>query len=426
MENKLNKTLIIYCLSFYFIGFLFKDFTPAGAKLDFFNYTWPAIQEFKRDFVNSIIYYGKFGDASYPLFYIFNSYLNPFSKSIFLYHLSSAITGLITFYIFALAIKKANNLNNINSISLASIILLLPFFISRNYWGTSSYLAWLSFVISLYFFLSIFSYNINDKKKLIFCTLFCFFSSISIYIKPVFVFLPIFFITKVFIEEKIKIKIFCSLLYLIFALPGFYLIYIWGGLIAVDIQNPMSETIHIHPGNIIKNSIILPTLFLFYLMPFFIFSFFNKSIFILISKHLVTFSIFFLSLLFLDFSGFLDYLKFQDFGGGIFLKVNNLLIKDYLYFFLFTSACGFSIIYNIIKIKPKYNLFLFILIFLFLGLPKILYQDYLEPLIIFLIYTNIMKHDYFKFNDKNSKLITLISVLYYSFYLFGSVIFKQL
>ena len=134
------------------------------------------------------------------------------------------------------------------------------------------------------FFLSIFSYNINDKKKLIFCTLFCFFSSISIYIKPVFVFLPIFFITKVFIEEKIKIKIFCSLLYLIFALPGFYLIYIWGGLIAVDIQNPMSETIHIHPGNIIKNSIILPTLFLFYLMPFFIFSFFNKSIFILISN----------------------------------------------------------------------------------------------------------------------------------------------
>ena len=426
MENKLNKTLVIYCLFFYLIGFVFKDFTPAGAKLDFFNYTWPAIQEFKIDFINSIINYGKFGDASYPFFYIFNSYLNPFTYSIFSYHLSSAITGLITFYIFGLAIEKANNLNKINSIALASTILLLPFFISRNYWGTSSYLAWLTFVISLYFFLIIFSQNIDDKKKLIFCTLFCFFSSISIYIKPVFVFIPIFFLTKIIIEEKIKIKIFCSLLYLIFALPGFYLIYIWGGLIAVDIQNPLSETIHIHPSNIIKNSVILPTLFLFYFMPFFIFSILKKSIFLIISKHLVSFLIFFLSLLFLDFNGFLDYLKFQDYGGGIFLKVNNLLIKDYLYFFLFTSACGFSIIYNLIKTEPKYNLFLLILIFLFLGLPKILYQDYLEPLIIFLIYTNIIKHDYLKFNNENSKLITLISVSYYSFYLFGSVIFKQL
>ena len=39
--------------------------------------------------------------------------------------------------------------DKISSLALASTILLLPFFISRNYWGTSSFLAWLTFIISI-------------------------------------------------------------------------------------------------------------------------------------------------------------------------------------------------------------------------------------------------------------------------------------
>ena len=128
MENRSYKVLLFYCLVFYLIGFIFKDLTPTGAKGDFYTFTWVIIQEFKKDFFNSIINFGQYGDASYPFFYIFNSYLNPFSKTIFTYHLSSTITGLITFFLFSIAIKREKNLDSLSSLALASTILPLVFF----------------------------------------------------------------------------------------------------------------------------------------------------------------------------------------------------------------------------------------------------------------------------------------------------------
>ena len=69
--------LLIIALSF-FIGFAFRDYAPGGASADFTKITWPTIQSFKEDLYFSITNYGKFQDASYPFFYIFSAYNNPF------------------------------------------------------------------------------------------------------------------------------------------------------------------------------------------------------------------------------------------------------------------------------------------------------------------------------------------------------------
>lgn len=426
MANKSYKILLFYCLVFYLAGFMFKDLTPTGAKGDFYAFTWVIIQDFKKDFFNSIINFGQYGDASYPFFYIFNSYLNPFSKTIFSYHLSTTITGLVTFLLFAMVVKREKNLDKLSSLALASTILLLPFFISRNYWGTSSFLAWLTFIISINYFLLVFN-NSNNRRKFINTILFCFFSSISIYIKPYFIFFSIFFLIKIFMKEELNLKILTLLLYSIFSLPGFYLIYTWGGIIATDAQNSILDpNNHIHPQNFLRNLIIIPTIFLFYFVPIFIHLIFQKKFNLIFLNHLPVLLISFILLICLDIYGFFDYLKYQELGGGAILKLNKLIINDYLYLFLIATAAGLSIIYNLIKFDPKNNFTIIALIFVIFGLPKILYQDYLEPLLIFLIYTNIINNDYLQLDQKNTKTFTLISVLFYSLYLISSVLYKKL
>lgn len=86
--NLLNKLknikigiLFLVIISF-FVGFIFRDFAPGvGAAGDFEAITWPLLQSFKNNFYFSITNYGKFGEGSYPLFYIINAYLNPFSSN---------------------------------------------------------------------------------------------------------------------------------------------------------------------------------------------------------------------------------------------------------------------------------------------------------------------------------------------------------
>ena len=72
--------LIVFIFSF-FAGFALKDYVPGGAITDFRDMIWPTLQSFKKDFYFSIENYGSFTDASYPLYYIINAYLNPFTSN---------------------------------------------------------------------------------------------------------------------------------------------------------------------------------------------------------------------------------------------------------------------------------------------------------------------------------------------------------
>ena len=85
----INLFFLFSIITSFFIGFIFKEYAPGGAAGDFNFITWPLLEAFKNDFILTIKNYGKFNDGSYPLFYLFNAYINPFSSSKSQYLLSN-------------------------------------------------------------------------------------------------------------------------------------------------------------------------------------------------------------------------------------------------------------------------------------------------------------------------------------------------
>ena len=205
--NLLNKYITNYFFIaaiyiIFFIGFIFKNYSAGGSKNDFYTYTWNGISEFKSDLLNSVINYSEIiGDPNFPLFYIINAYLNPLNSSQNLYFLSSIIIGLFSIFIFfkILLIISPPNINRKEIFLSASLIFLLPFYISRVYFGTSANLGWLFFLISLYFFIKNFE---NENFKKIYLIYVCIFSALALYCRPALVFFPLIFLSHIFFLNR--------------------------------------------------------------------------------------------------------------------------------------------------------------------------------------------------------------------------------
>ena len=90
------------------------------------------------------------------------------------------------------------NLQFLQSFSLASLILLLPWFSGRAYWGTSLNLGYLLLVIAFYFFM-----NVKEKKYILIIKIFFFmlFSSLALYTKTHSFFFPIYIVLYMIINK---------------------------------------------------------------------------------------------------------------------------------------------------------------------------------------------------------------------------------
>ena len=125
---------------------------------------------------------------------------------------------------------------------------------------------------------------------------------------------------------------------------------------------------------------------------------------------------------FINFFDFLEYLKSIDTGGGAILKLNYILFKNNIIFFILFVSIGFSLFYEILKQNFKFNTILFLTLLVF-CLPYIILQEYYEPLILFVVFL-LFQHNYdFLFEKKNNFSI-LIIVLYYAGYLIGSIYYR--
>ena len=147
MVLKKNTFVKISILTFiyitFLIGFFLRDYVPGGAIGDFNEITWPLLQSFKKDFFFTIKNYGSFGEGSYPLFYIINSYLNPFTYDKTSFLISISFLSFLTTILFSIVlIKNISNISIIDGLLASSIILLLPFYRSSSYWATTENLGW--------------------------------------------------------------------------------------------------------------------------------------------------------------------------------------------------------------------------------------------------------------------------------------------
>ena len=419
-KNYLKYVLIFFSIFSYFFLFYFKDYSISGSQGDFESFYFNNIQLFKKDFYNSILNYGLMGDANYPLDYIFHAFLNPFSFNKNLYLLSTLFIGFFIFVIFAIILEKIN-FSKIDSFSISSLILLLPWFSGRAYWGTSSVLGTFFLIISFYFFIKI--KNSRNNANSIDVIFLCLFSSAALYTRNAFIFFPIYVIFFLFFNKfNFKTRLLVLINYFLFALPGLLLIAIWGDF--HDTKNIQIYEMH-NFKNILKNFPIILNYIFFYLWPIFLFEAKEIKLKNFLAKYKFSFLISIIIFLILSLLGYMNYLSDLVLGGGVILEFGSYINDNFNLIFLITSSLGFSFTYCFLKQNFRNNIILFFPLFLIYGFPQALYQDYLEPLIFIIFFLGIVSTKLNNLIKKNFFQIYIIYFLYFVFYNYSAILYKS-
>ena len=111
-------------------------------------------------------------------------------------------------------------------------------------------------------------------------------------------------------------------------------------------------------------------------------------------------------------------------SGGVVLKINHLIQQQNYYLLLMFSALGLSILLRIIKEDVKNNLIILLPSLIIYCFAALLYQEYVEPLII-IIFFLIVKTELHKIFFKKIFISNVILILYFSLYLTGSIYYKH-
>ena len=423
------KALVICSISVsFFLGYFLRE-NAAGGGLEFYNLSWPIIQSFKSDFLFTINNYGSFGDGTIPFSHIINAYLNPFSDVDTHFQLSITVISFVIFFIFALILNKTfSDIKFIDILLTSSVILLLPMFRTSAFWGKNESYGWLFFMLALYFFFEI-KKNITkvpENKDLLNVVLFCFTSACALYARQMLIFLPVSYLLYLFFyNANKKIIITAIVAFGIFAIPGFLLIWIWGDI--YDTKYLPSDQVYghwFHPKYILFNIPILLSFFGFYLLPILMIEFLNSGFNDFSNKYFKSFFFAIITLTILSQVNLLDYLGNYTLSGGAILKVNYLIKKNNFFLLLVFSAIGFSILMRFFKEDIKNNAIVLVPLFIPYCLPKLLYQEYVEPLIL-IIFFLALKTDLHKIYFKNVSLSNFVFLSYFAVYLIGSIYFKH-
>jgi len=415
----------------FLLGYFLRENSTGGGP-EFYELSWPIIQSFKKDFLFTLKDYGSFRDYTIPFSHILNAYINPFSNNVESFQLSVTLISFTIFLIFAFVFRKFfKHINVIDVLLISSTILLLPFFRTSAFWGKNENYGWLFFILALYFFSEIKKEIIKNHKdcntsNIIF---FCFTSACALYARQALIFLPISYLLYLFFNNANKKIIITSIIsFTIFAIPGLLLIWIWGDVYP---SLPPGEAPHggfiggwIRPYHIIKNLPILLSFFGFYFLPILIVEFLNIGFRSFFNKYFKNFFFALVVFIFLSQTNLLNYLSEYTIAGGAILKINYLIQKNNFLLLLVFSSIGFSIIIRFFKEDAKNNIVILLPMLIIYGFPKLLYQEYVEPLILitFFLALNTNLH---KIYFKNISFSNAIFLLYFTIYLVGSIYFKH-
>ena len=425
------KILIFFVILIsYFTGFFLRE-NAAGGGEEFYQLSWPIIQSFKENFLTTLKNYAKFKDYQIPFLHILNASINPFTNNIYEFQLFNTIASFFIFLVFFLVLKnKFINLKTVDVFMTSSIFLILPLFRTSAFWGKNENYGWLFFILALYFFSKVKKDVLKDEKNpnLSNILFFCFTSACALYARQALIFLPIsYFLYLFFNNANKKIIITSSIAFFILAIPSVMLILFWGNTHGLTSSSHLNTFFSwwIHPRNLLKNIPILLSYFAFYLAPILILEFFYKGHKIFIKEYFKSFAYIFIFFIILTQFGFLDYLGQYDRAGGAILKVNYLIQKNNFLLLLLFSSIGFSVLFRFIKEDKKNNLTFLIPLLLFYCFPNLLYQEYVEPLIL-IIFFLVLKTELHKTYLKNISLSNFVLISYYSVFLIGSIYFKHI
>ena len=397
-KEVLLKLFVIFLISVsFFLGYFLRE-NAAGGGPEFYELSWPIIQSFKEDFLFSIKNYGSFRDYTIPFSHILNAYINPFSNDIENFQLSITIISFAIFLIFALVFKNIfKHINFVDILLASSVILLLPMFRTSAFWGKNENFGWLFFILALYFFSEI-KKNIDkdpNNQNILNVILFCFTSACALYARQALAFLPISYLLYLFFYNANKKIVITSIIsFAVFAIPAFLLILIWGNVFDLK-NNPNYFTWWINPKHLLKNFPILLSFFGFYFFPILIIEFFNSGFKDFFNKYFKSFFFALIIFVFLSQINLLSYLGDYTRAGGAILKVNYLIQKNNFLLLLVFSSLGFSVLMQLFKEDSKNNIIILLPILIIYSFPNLLYQEYVEPLILIIFFlalkTNLQK-----------------------------------
>ena len=428
-KEVLLKLFVIFLISVsFFLGYFLRE-NAVGGGPEFYELSWPIIQSFKEDFLFTIKNYASFGDGTIPFSHIINAYLNPFSGVTENFQLSTTIISFVIFSIFALILKKTfTHVNFIDILLTSSVLLLLPFFRTSAFWGKNENYGWLFCILALYFFSEIKKDLSNNPKNrdILNIILFCFTSACALYARQALVFLPISYLLYLFFNSANKKTIIISIIsFVIFAIPAFLLILIWGNVFPVEnFQDGKFFGRWLNFNHILKNFPILLSFFGFYLLPILIIEFLNSEFKDFFSKYFKSFFFALIIFVFLSQINLLNYLGDYKMAGGAILKVNYLIQKNNFFLLLVFSSIGFSILIRFITEDIKNNAVILLPILIIFGFPQLLYQEYVEPLIL-IIFFLALKTNLHKVYFNNISLSNSIFLSYFTIFLIGSIYFKH-
>jgi hypothetical protein len=422
-------TIVLISVSF-FLGYFLRE-NAVGGGLEFYSMEWPIIQSLKNDFLFTINNYGLMNDYTMPFVHMMNAYLNPFSNDITNFQLSNTIISFLIFLVFAIVLKKIfSHINFVDILLISSVFLILPFFRTSAFWGKQENYGWLFLVISFYFFFEV-KKNISknpNNRDILNVIFFCLTSACALYARQALFFLPISFLLYLFFNKaKKKIIITSFVSFTLFSIPGFLLMWTWGAVFhAVPGMEPWGSFLGgwINHNYILKNLPILLSFFGFYLLPILVIEFLNSDFKYFIRTYYKSFLFALIIFAFLSQINLLNYLGEYTLAGGAVLKLNYLIQKNNFFLLLIFSAIGFSVLMRFIKEDAKNSLIIFFPIIIIYGFPKLLYQEYVEPLILIVFFLHL-KTKLHSIYFKNISLSHFVFLSYFAIYLIGSIYFKH-
>ena len=427
-KNAFFKIAVIILISIsFFLGYFLRE-NSAGGGTEFYKLSWPIIQSLKKDFLYTINNYSLFGDGTIPFSHTINAYLNPFSNNVSNFQLSVTIISFVIFIIFAVILKKTfSKTNTLDIFLISSVFLVLPFYRTSAFWGKNENYGWLFLILAIYFFSEV-GKNISknpNKRDILNLIFFCLTSACALYARQALIFLPISYLLYLFYNKANKQIIITSIiLYFILAIPGILLILIWGDI--YDTSNLPAGSVYggwIDHKYILKNIPILLSFFGFYLLPILIIEFFNSKFKNFLNQYFKSFIFALAIFIFLSQMNLLNYLGNYEKAGGAILKINYLIQKENFFLLLVFSSLGFSILIRFFKENIN-NFVTIIPMFILFCFPNLLYQEYVEPLIIIMFFL-LIRTDLHQVYFKRISFSNFIFLSYFVILLLGSIYFKH-
>ena len=374
-----NLSLIFFFILLYLsliIGFHLNEDSTGGAFIDYKGQKVVS-EAFAINFKETFLNYDNFATRHSPVLIILLSLfekININDDLIRIIHLHISLILPIAFYL--VLIEKFKTVEKNYLLLIVGLIFLSPTFRSLSIWPDSRLLGLSIFTLSILFYLYFLRYN-----KFIYCCLNILFCALSAYISPNFAVFSIYFFYS-FLKKYdfFSIEIFSIIIInILLSLPALYYLFILDVNFLTKTAVISGKENFIFFNNISNQVLIIPTIFFFYTLPFFLTRIINLEKNNIKTIITISFTIIILCIFFFDY-------KFDYTGGGIFFKGSYILFGNNYLFYLISS---FSIIFLLLICANKFDNYL-IFFLLLLSNPQIsIYHKYYDPSLLIILFSLI-------------------------------------